>query len=84
MRQYLMMTAIAGAVFAASAALPNRADAMTIATPAGMASAIGDVDQAEQIRWACGWHRCWWRPSWYGYYGYYPHHRWWGWRHHWW
>jgi hypothetical protein len=87
MRQYLMMTAIVGAIFAASAALPNRADAMTIAAPAGMTNAVADVGQAEQVRWVCGWRGCWWRPSWYGSYAYWGWRRpgWgWGWRRGWW
>lgn len=34
MRAYLMMTAMAGAIFAAFTALPNRTEAMTVSTPA--------------------------------------------------
>jgi hypothetical protein len=68
-----MMTAMAGAIFAAFSALPNRTEAMTISAPAGMANAVADVGQAEQVRWVCGPFRCWWRPNWYGYYGYNPY-----------
>jgi hypothetical protein len=42
--------------------------------------------QVEQVRWVCNpWGRCWWRPNWYGAYGYYRPHPYWGWRrwHHW-
>jgi len=32
------------------------------------ADAISNVDQ---VRWVCNpWGRCWWRPNYYGYYGY--------------
>ena len=85
MRAYLMMTVMAGAIFAAFTALPNRTEAMTISTPAGMAIAV--AGQAEQVRWVCGRFGCWWRPwrpNWYGYYGYYPRRHWWGWRRRWW
>jgi hypothetical protein len=52
------------------------------------ADALSNVDQ---VRWVCNpWGRCWWRPNYYGYYGYggpryyggwgRRHH---GWRHRW-
>lgn len=83
MRKYLVMTAIAGAIFSASATMPNSADAMAISTPAGMANAVADVDQVEQVRWVCGPFRCWWRPNYYPYYGFYRPYRPWGWRRRW-
>ena len=69
MRKCFVMTAIAGALFAASSALPNRADAMAISAPAGMAKAVADIGQVEQARWVCGPFRCFWQPNIYGFYG---------------
>jgi hypothetical protein len=81
MRKYSLLAALAGAVFAAAVAMPNRADAMTFSTPAGVlsAAAAADAAQPEQVRW-CGWRGCWggyWgvRPF-YGYRYYRPY---WGW-----
>jgi len=45
------------------------------------ANAISNVDQ---VRWVCNpWGRCWWRPNYYGYYGYAGprYYGGWGWRH---
>jgi hypothetical protein len=43
----------------------------------------------QEVRWVCGPYRCWWRPNYYGYYGYayaprpyYRAHRYWR-RHYW-
>jgi hypothetical protein len=77
MRKYALLAALAGAIFAMAFGLPNRADAMTFSTPAGVLSAAETIDVAqptEQVRW-CGWRGCWggygyWRPRPY-YYGYY-------------
>jgi hypothetical protein len=47
----------------------------------------GQTSNIEQARYVCNaWGRCWWRPNWYGAYGYYrPHpwgwHRWHRWHH---
>jgi hypothetical protein len=50
-----------------------------------IAGANANVDQ---VRWVCNpWGRCWWRPNYYGAYGYYGprpfYGRPWGWRHRW-
>ncbi len=86
MRKYALLAALASAIFAMAFGSPNRADAMTFSTPAGVMSAAETIDvaQPEQVRW-CGWRGCWggygyWRPRpyYYGYYrpwpyyGYYP------------
>ena len=43
------------------------------------ADAISNVDQ---VRWVCNlWGRCWWRPNYYGYYGYAGPRYYGGWRH---
>jgi hypothetical protein len=92
MRKYLVLAAMAGAIFAAAAALPDRASAMAIGMPAGLSKAVADTNQAEPVQW-CGWRGCWgggpyWgqRPYWggyyrpYGFYGY-GYRPWgWGWR----
>jgi hypothetical protein len=58
------------------------------AMPNGIPQSAQIVDHStnvEQVRWICnGWGRCWWRPNWYGAYGFYGP-RPWGWRrwHHW-
>ena len=44
------------------------------------------ITNVEQVRWVCNpWGRCWWRPNYYGAYGFYPvprfGHRHWGHRH---
>src|SRR4051794_41977049 len=32
---------------------------------------VNEVSNVEQVRWVCNpWGRCWWRPNYYGYYGY--------------
>jgi hypothetical protein len=81
MRKFALLAALAGAIFAGSISLPNRADAMTFSTPAGVlnAAATIDVAQPEQVRW-CGWRGCWggWnyagpRPYYYGYYRPWPY-----------
>ena len=75
------LAALGGLAFTvpASAAMPN-----------GLPQATKIVSQSsnvEQARWVCNpWGRCWWRPNWYGAYGYW--HRPWGWHrwhrwHHW-
>jgi hypothetical protein len=83
MRQFALLAAIAGAIFATAVAVPNRADAMTFSNPAGVLSAAATIDvaQPERVRW-CGWRGCWgwgpriwWgpRPYYYGYYRPYPY-----------
>lgn len=69
----------------ASAAMPN-------GIPQAGQVANSPTAGLEQVRWVCNpWGRCWWRPNFYGAYGYYaPRRFWgprpwgWGWRHrHW-
>jgi len=80
MRTILVATATA-AIFVAGALFAGRADAMTLAAPAGLRPAIQDTSAVEQTRYVCYrvWRRghwrqhCSWRPSYYGYpyhYGY--------------
>jgi hypothetical protein len=92
MRSYILAAAMAAAVLSAAAVLPNRASAMTLTTPAGLASAAADVNPVENV-W-CNWRGCWggpyWgpRPYWGGYYrpyGFYRPYGWWGgWHRGWW
>jgi hypothetical protein len=70
---------------AALATLGGVALASTAASamPNGLPQAdqiAGQTSNVEQVRYVCNaWGRCWWRPNWYGAYGYYrPHHHW-GW-----
>ena len=57
------------------------------AMPNGLPQAgriVGQTAKVEQARLVCNaWGRCWHRPNWYGAYGYYGHHRPWGWHHGW-
>ncbi|MGE9008171.1 hypothetical protein ACO2JO_06290 [Leptospira interrogans] len=42
------------------------------AIPNGLPHA-NQVTKVEQVRWGCNpWGRCWWRPNYYGAYGFYP------------
>ncbi|MBV8849832.1 MAG: hypothetical protein JOZ16_09655 [Methylobacteriaceae bacterium] len=80
---------IAGALLAGTMALSaGQASAMP-ALDHGLANAQGA--QTEQVRWVCNpWGRCWWRPNYYGGYGFYRPRPWgygyggWGWRRRWW
>jgi hypothetical protein len=55
------------------------------AMPNGLPNAgaiAGQSSNVDQVRYVCnGWGRCWRRPNFYGAYGYYRPHRWYG--HHW-
>lgn len=48
---------------------------------------LDSLSRVEQVRWVCNpWGRCWWRPNYYGAYGFYPPPRFrpWRWHHrHW-
>jgi hypothetical protein len=59
MPKYALLLAMAGAMFTAAAALPDRADAMTFSSPAGMMSAAATIDaaQPQQVRY-CNWRGC--------------------------
>ncbi len=74
MKKCILTAAMAATVFSAAAVLPNRASAMTLTAPAGLASAAADINPVENV-W-CSWRGCWgggygyWapRPYWGGYY----------------
>jgi hypothetical protein len=58
--------ALAGLMAAAAAATASDAAAMPIVPMPHLA-------QVQEARWVCNpWGRCWWRPNYYGAYGYYP------------
>ena len=45
-------------------------------TAAAMPNGLPSISKAltqdvQDVRWVCGPYRCWWRPNWYGAYGYY-------------
>jgi hypothetical protein len=69
--KWLAMTTLAGGILT----LASQAGAMTNAIPAGLTKSVDQVGQVEQTRLVCGPFRCWWRPNYYGYYGY--HRPWW-------
>ena len=56
------------------------------AMPNGLPTHV-QTSSVDQVRWVCGPYRCWWRPNFYGAYGFYGpprfyrHH--WGWRRGW-
>jgi hypothetical protein len=80
--KWLVMRALAGATLT----FASGANAMTNTLPAGLAKSADQVGQVEQARWVCGPFRCWWRPSYYGYYGGYRpygYYRPWGWHRGW-
>ena len=76
--KWLVMTALSGAILT----FASRADTMTNTMPVGLAKSADPVGRVEQTRWVCGPFRCWWRPDYYGYYGY-RHRPWWRWRRGW-
>jgi hypothetical protein len=85
MRRFILAAAAALAVIAAGSLAPNRAEAMTVSTPAGIAAAVNHDSLAQDVAYVCrrvwrcgpygcGWRRaCWWTggPRYYGrpYYG---------------
>jgi hypothetical protein len=77
---------IIGAAAIGGVVLATSATAMPVAPLESLAQQSAAAPQ--EVRWVCGPFRCWWRPNWYGSYGYYgygrrfygPH---WGWRHRW-
>jgi hypothetical protein len=74
MRKIALGTIAALAVVAAGSLQANRAEAMTLVAPAGLANAAAGTAITQEARWVCGRYRCWWRPG--PYYGGRP----WGWR----
>ena len=84
MRRAILATAATLAILAAGSLVPNRAEAMTVTTPAGIQAAIKDSSLVQDVAcrrvWRCGpygrcaWRRvCWGGPYYYGggpyYYG---------------
>ena len=50
------------------ASVPQSASAF----PNGLPQTV-QMSNVEQVRWVCNpWGRCWWRPNYYGSYGFYP------------
>ena len=47
-----------------------------------LANSANGAASVEQVRWVCGYGRCWWQPNYYGAYAYYPRRHYW--RHHYW
>ncbi|HZP69606.1 MAG TPA: hypothetical protein VFB29_06635 [Pseudolabrys sp.] len=83
MRRTILATTATLAILAAGCLAPNRADAMTVSMPAGIAKAIDGTNLAQDIAyvcrrvwrcgpWGCGWRRvCWWTgPRHHRYYRY--------------
>jgi hypothetical protein len=62
--------AIAGIVALGGVALASAT--ASAAMPYGLASAAKPdlASSIDQVRWVCGPFRCWWRPNYYGAYGY--------------
>ncbi|HET9717622.1 MAG TPA: hypothetical protein VFP60_15690 [Pseudolabrys sp.] len=72
MRRTILAAAASLAILAGTSLAPNRAEAMTIAMPAGIAAAVDGTNLAQDIAyvcrrvwrcgpWGCGWRRhCWW------------------------
>ena len=92
MRKWILLAAVAAGIFSMTALVPNRADAMTIGNPTGLAAAIEESSLAQDVAYVCqrvwrcgpygcGWRRaCWWTgPRYYRGYGYGY-----GWRHRYW
>ena len=88
MRRIVLATAATLAILAVGSFVPNRAEAMTVTTPRGLAALHGtnlaqDVAYVCRRIWRCGpygycgWRRaCWWTgggPYYYGYGGPYPY-----------
>ncbi len=78
MRRTVLALSAGLAVFAAASFTATRADAMTLAAPAGIAAAIDGSSLAQDVAyvcrrvwrcgyWGCGWRRaCYWTGGYYG------------------
>lgn len=73
---HVIKTTLIAAGLAGAAALSSGA---AFAMPNGLPQA-DTATRAEQVRWVCGQYRCWWRPNYYGAYGFYGPPRVWGYR----
>jgi hypothetical protein len=83
-RRIALVTAATLAILAVGSFVPNRAKAMTVTTPAGLAAALDDTGLAQDVAYVCrrlwicgpyggycGWRRsCWWTGNGPYYYGY--------------
>jgi len=88
MRKWILLAALTAGMFSMVSLGANRAEAMTIGTPAGLNVAAGETALAQDVAyicrrvwrcgyWGCGWRRaCWWTGPRYYYGG-------WGYRRHW-
>lgn len=98
MRRLILATVATLSLFAAGPLVPDRAEAMTIAPPAGIQAALADRNLAQEVAyvcrrvWRCGPYGCGWRqrcrwvrPGYYAY-GWYGRPYWHGryWRHRYW
>jgi hypothetical protein len=81
MRRVVLAAAATLAILAVGSLVPNRAEAMTVTTPAGIKAAIDDSNLIQDIAcrrvwrcgpYGCGWRRVCWGGPYYGgpYYGY--------------
>lgn len=81
MRRVVLAAAATLAILAVGSLVPNRAEAMTVSTPAGIKAAIDDSNLIQDVAcrrvwrcgpYACGWRRVCWGGPYYGgpYYGY--------------
>jgi hypothetical protein len=86
MRRIVLALAATLAILVAGSLAPNRAEAMTVSTPAGIAAAVDAAGLAQDVAYVCrrvwrcgpygcGWRRaCWWSgPRYYGPRRYYRH-----------
>jgi len=83
MRRVVLAIAATFAILAADSLVPNRAEAMTVTTPAGLQAVVDGNTLLEDVAvvcrrawrcgpWGCGWRRACWRTApYYGGYGYY-------------
>jgi hypothetical protein len=79
MRKWILLAALTAGLFSLTSLSPNRAEAMAIGTPAGMAAAIDGSSLAQDVAyicrrvWRCGPYGCGWRRicGWRGGYGWY-------------
>jgi len=69
MRRLILAGAAALALMAAGSLAPDRAEAMTLSTPAGIAAAVDSTSLAQNVAyvcrrvWRCGPYGCGWRRS---------------------
>jgi hypothetical protein len=84
MRKLLLSLAAALTILSAGSLMSNRAEAMTLGTPAGVRAAIDEASVVDKVQcrmvWRCGYWGCGWRRACFGWPGY---GRPWGWRRPW-